>query len=151
MLLLRFLNYFLMPYIYGRETLENFTARDKRSFVFHHAAGPVKFMVLASGVYPFWHIVVGEANLSTVISRGGSVTMGDVILVSVQFFCALYVMELCYRAETISALSIAHHVATVMVANVAFGISAYYKDYQEASVEIYLCLVWGKSPPPIHS
>jgi hypothetical protein len=144
MICIRLLDMFICPYIYGKDTLENFTARDRRSFVFHHAAGPIKFIVLCAGVYPFFHLVLGDARLSTAVSRGGHVTMGDMILVSVQLFCALYVAELIYRAETISLLSIAHHVATIMVANVAFGISVYYQDYQEASVEIYLCLIWGR-------
>ena len=118
--------------------------RERKSFVFHHVAGPIKSIVFFSGIYPAWQVVLSDANFNTPVVLGSTVCMGDMLMVAVQLFCSLYLAELLFRVESIGMLSVAHHIATILTANVAYGLSGYTQRYPEACVEIYLCIVWGK-------
>ena len=145
MLLVRLTNQ-ILPLIHGSPRMSQMTDRDRRSFVFHHVVGPIKAIVLLAGCYPAGKVVLQDGiEFETPIIEGSMVTMGDVILVVVQLFCAAYLAELHYRADTISLLSVAHHVVTILTANVAYAISVHAEDHPEAAVEIYLCIVWGMS------
>jgi hypothetical protein len=121
----------------------DFSDRERRSFAFHHVNILIKFMVFVIGVYPAICVIFGQAEFDTPISPNSLVKMGDMLMISVQLFCAMFMAELQYRAETMSWLTVAHHVATILTANIAYAISTYYWKYPDASTEIYLCLVWG--------
>lgn len=68
--------------------------------------------------------------------------MTTVLLVINQFFIAMYLFELSYRAK-LSPIAIAHHIGAIIIAQASVAISINWAHMQDATIEFILCLVWG--------
>lgn len=69
-------------------------------------------------------------------------TLGDALVLGSHQFVAMYLHELCYRAK-ISPIAIAHHVCTVVIAEIAVALTLMEREWKVAGTEFMLCLVWG--------
>ncbi|KAK6543645.1 hypothetical protein TWF694_000388 [Orbilia ellipsospora] len=112
----------------------------KRSFLNQHVAIGMRILLLALGFYPFFALIFGHSTLSDPVAAGGTVTMGDLLIVSSQMLVGMYIFELIYRVK-ISMVSALHHLGTILVAEAAVAISIY--GHQDARIEFILCCVWG--------
>ncbi|KAF3929881.1 hypothetical protein AA313_de0200008 [Arthrobotrys entomopaga] len=135
-------NYILEP-ILPRIYKDHYTKLPditKRSFLNQHVAIGMRILLLALGFYPFFALIFGHSTLSDPVARGGTVTMGDLLIVSSQMLVGMYIFELIYRAK-ISIVSALHHLGTILVAEAAVAISIY--GHTDARIEFILCCVWG--------
>lgn len=114
---------------------------QRRSLVNHHVAGTCKVLLLFSAIYPFLSIAFGKANPHTTWVRGGSVTLGDVMIVCSNLFTVMYVFELFYRVN-VSPISAAHHIGAIVIAQTAVAISLNFSHEQDAVIEFIMCFVW---------
>lgn len=131
--------------------------RRRRGFVYHHLALAFKMLLLCVLAYPTIRLFCpGPAGFRTPLGTGvgGRVgeagagaehrpTIGDMLLVGSQLYCAYYTWELCYRAGLASYISILHHVVLLIVAQLGMALSARPEAHQDATIEFYMCLVWG--------
>lgn len=135
---------FLMRRLYGDKYTGMTSETVRRGFVNHHVAGLVKLVLLAAAAYPFVAVAFGSASMhSPYDGRGGSVTMGDVLVVCSQLFISMYVFELFYRPK-ISPVSALHHIGAIVIAQSAVAISLDFEHEVDATIEFILCFVWGK-------
>jgi hypothetical protein len=102
----------------------------------------IKTMVFVCVVYPFTQIIFEGANFDDSVVPGGKVSHGDILLLSGNLFCALFIFELFYRSQYISLMNAAHHIGTVIVGQLGIALSAYHTRHHESSIEVYMCLVW---------
>ncbi|KAK6348078.1 hypothetical protein TWF718_005896 [Orbilia javanica] len=129
----------ILPRIY-RHHHTDLSDVTKRSFLNQHVAVGMRVIILSLGGYPFFAVVFGSSLLSTPIVRGGSVTMGDCLVISSQILVGMYIFELIYRAK-ISIVSALHHLGTILVAQCSVAISVF--GHKNARNEFILCCVWG--------
>lgn len=135
--------------------------RRRRGFVSHHVAAFFKILLLSACAVPFFRLVLpGPASFRTPLhggSEGGSrsgITIGDMLLVAGQLYCAYYTWELSYRASLASYISMLHHTVLLVVGQLGMALSAYPEVNHEATIEFYLCIIWGAfdvvSEIPVH-
>ncbi|KAK2060131.1 hypothetical protein LY76DRAFT_426203 [Colletotrichum caudatum] len=119
--------------------------KRRRSFTYYHVGAITMFTILCIGVYPVMHFLIGSANLSTdlVPGPGSRIRVGDLLFAVSQTYCAYYAFELCYRTQFASPLSIAHHIGLLAITQTALSLFGSYKKHPEATIEFYMCMVWG--------
>lgn len=76
------------------------------------------------------------------MAKGGSVTMGDVLVTALQMLVGMYIFELIYRNQ-ISPISTLHHLGAILVAESAVAINLHSVREPDAVIEFVLCTVWG--------
>ena len=113
----------------------------RRSFINHYISAGTKFIILLVAIYPFGSVTFGTAYYHTPYVQGSRITMGDLLIVAVQLFTGMFIFELIYRVK-ISPVSVAHHIASIVVAQAAVALS--YEGAPVSSIEFMLCTVWGK-------
>jgi hypothetical protein len=113
----------------------------RRSFINHYIAAATKLTILVIAIYPFGSVTFGSAYYHTPYVHESRVTMGDLLVIAVQIFTGMFIFELIYRVK-ISPVSVAHHIGSILVAQVAITISS--EGAPESSIEFMLCTVWGK-------
>ena len=131
---------FLLQKLHGAKYTQLDDVRQ-RSFLNHYIAGATKFTILIVAVYPAASVAFGVAGFHTPLLRGSRVTMGDLLLIGTQMLTGMFIFELIYRVK-ISPMSATHHIASIMVAQVAITISV--KGDEVSSIEFMLCTVWGR-------
>lgn len=130
--------------------------RRRRAFVTHHLAFTFKTLLVFVAAYPIMRLFLpGPDGFRTPLrAPDGQATIGDILLVAGQLYCAYYTWELCYRAGLASYISILHHTVLLVVAQLGMALSAHPETNQDASMEFYMCLVWGVfdivSELPVH-
>lgn len=135
---------FLMRRLYGDKYTSMTNEAVRRGFVNHHVAGLIKLVLLITAAYPFFAVTFGSAVMhSSYDGHGGTVTMGDVLIVCSQLFISMYVFELFYRPK-ISPVSSLHHIGAIVIAQTAVAISLDFEHEVDATIEFILCFVWGK-------
>lgn len=102
----------------------------------------IKIFCLIAGAYPWVHILFGNADFQTPMSKHSSVSMGDLLLILTQLFCSMYIFELLFRAK-ISPVSVAHHIGAIVIAQTGTVLSLDLNHQRDATIEFMLCLVWG--------
>jgi hypothetical protein len=114
----------------------------QRGFTNHHIGMGIKVLTLIVGAYPWVHILFGNADFQTPMSKGSIVSMGDLLLILTQLFCSMYIFELLFRAK-ISPISVAHHIGAIVIAQTGTVLSLDLAHQRDATIEFMLCLVWG--------
>lgn len=132
----------LFPRFY-RNAYRNMDDGLRRGFMNHHIAGGTKVVLLIAGAKPFIDVVFGQSELHSRLSRHHAhPTMGDILIVLVQLFVAMYVFELFFR-KTLSPIAVMHHVGAIVIAQSAVVLSLDLNKELNATMEFVLCLVWG--------
>ncbi|EKJ71395.1 hypothetical protein FPSE_08403 [Fusarium pseudograminearum CS3096] len=134
----------LLPRIYKRfyPDLEK-DERRRRSFTYFHVGAFILISLVISTGYPIMDFLVGDAVFSAPVVNGGKVTVGDHLLVATEVYCAYYIFEMCFRTKFASYISIAHHIGLLIIAQTALSLFADPRKNHEATVEFYMCMVWG--------
>ena len=135
-----------MPRIYGT-AYTTLSPTNRRSFVNHHVAGGIKFILLVIAVYPFISVAFGHSTPHTPVVGKSGPTMGDMLIVCSQIFTVMYIFELFYR-EKISPISAAHHIGAILIAQSAVAMTINFDHEEDAIYEFILCFVWGKHFSP---
>ncbi|KAK6207969.1 hypothetical protein QIS74_13050 [Colletotrichum tabaci] len=119
--------------------------KRRRSFTYYHVGAITMFTIICIGAYPSMHFLVGPANLSTdvVPGPGSRIRVGDLLFAVSQTYSAYYAFELCYRTQFASPLSIAHHIGLLAITQTALSLFGNYKRHPEATIEFYMCMIWG--------
>ncbi|KDN60883.1 hypothetical protein CSUB01_04783 [Colletotrichum sublineola] len=119
--------------------------KRRRSFTYYHVGAITMFTICCIGAYPCMHFLLGSANLSTdlVPGPGSRIRVGDLLFAVSQTYSAYYAFELCYRTQFASPLSIAHHIGLLAITQTALSLFGSYKKHPEATIEFYMCMVWG--------
>ncbi|KAJ7609835.1 hypothetical protein FB45DRAFT_761643 [Roridomyces roridus] len=133
------LELFLLRKLYGSRYTD-LDEVNRRGFVNHHIAGATKLVILILAAYPFGSVAFGTAGFHTPYSDGSRVTMGDILIVSAQMLIGMFIFELIYRVK-ISPVSMIHHMASILVGQVAITISI--SKNEDSSIEFLMCTVWG--------
>ncbi|RGP58961.1 hypothetical protein FSPOR_11670 [Fusarium sporotrichioides] len=136
----------ILPCIYKRVYRALEFGRDerrRRSFAYFHVGAFILISLMMSTAYPMMDFLAGDAVLSSPLVKGGSVTVGDNLLVSTEIYCAYYLFEMCFRTKFASYISIAHHIGLLVIAQTALSLFADPKKNHEATLEFYMCMVWG--------
>ncbi|KAH7245489.1 hypothetical protein BKA59DRAFT_172235 [Fusarium tricinctum] len=145
-LLTNCLERWILPRIYKNvyHTLESTKdERRQRSFVYFHVGTILLIGILCAGVYPIICFLVGSAKFSTLLSKGSAVTIGDILLVLSEIYCGYYIFEMCFRTKFASPISIAHHTGLLIITQTALSLFADPDKHREATLEFYMCMVWG--------
>ena len=116
---------------------------NRRNFLNHYIACGTRLAIFIIGVYPFGSVVFGGSTFNTPYIHGSRVTMGDILLISTQMLTGMFIFDLLYRV-IIPLVSVAHHIASIMVAQIALAMSI--KGYREfeSSIAFLICIVWGE-------
>jgi hypothetical protein len=114
----------------------------RRGFVNHIISLLTKKLLLVWSVYPFMQVVVRNKDFTELCY--GNLTMGDVLLVTMHAFCAMYVHELLYRTS-VSLVSMLHHVGTVVIGQTVITLTLREDHWNMMAWETKLCLVMGSS------
>lgn len=138
---LYFVEKFLMNTKLYKAKYQALAEDQRRSFVNHHVAGTCKLILLFTAVYPFCSITFGKTTPHTTWVAGGTVTLGDVMIICSQLFTVMYVFELFYRVN-VSPISAAHHVGAIVIAQTAVAISLNFSHETDAVIEFIMCFVW---------
>ncbi|KXJ87374.1 hypothetical protein Micbo1qcDRAFT_152143 [Microdochium bolleyi] len=120
--------------------------RQRRSFVYHHIALLLMFPIFFVGLQPGALFLFENSNLSDPAFGGERVrhgTIGDVLFILFQLYSAYFLFELAFRTRFASAINIAHHLALLLIAQTSLVLSLDLKRHPEATMEFYMCLVWG--------
>lgn len=120
--------------------------RRRRSFTYFHLGTIIRLGLLFVGAYPVLDFLVGRADLSaTLPSRQGRIriTIGDLLFVIAHIYSAYYLFELCFRTKFASIINIAHHIGLLVITQTAIVLFANLKEHPEATMEFYMCMVWG--------
>ncbi|KAJ5267613.1 hypothetical protein N7478_010421 [Penicillium angulare] len=132
---------FLIKKAYG-ETYLNLNETNRRGFINHHIAGFTKILILIVAAYPFIAITFGESTFRTPFVHGGTITMGDMLIVVAQMLIAMYIFELLYRVK-LSPIAVAHHIGTILIGQSAIAISLRLTREPDGDIEFILCTAWG--------
>ncbi|GJC80783.1 hypothetical protein ColLi_03621 [Colletotrichum liriopes] len=147
-LLANVLERWLLPGVYGdiyADLQRPGSEKRRRSFTYYHVGAITMFAILCIGAYPAMHFLVGSADLSTdvVPGPGSRIRVGDLLFAVSQTYSAYYAFELCYRTQFASPLSIAHHIGLLAITQTAISLFGSFKKHPEATIEFYMCMVWG--------
>ncbi|KAJ6436308.1 restless-like transposase [Purpureocillium lavendulum] len=110
--------------------------------------------LLVVGAYPTFDFLVGRASLSALlfpIQYHIRITVGDALFTLSQVYSAYYLFELCFRTRFASGISIAHHIGLLVIIQTALALFANFQEHPEATMEFYMCLVWGISTNSAYS
>lgn len=138
--------------IYKR-TWPTLNPRQKRGFVNHHLSFVAKVFVLLFAIYPFFAVATGHADFRTPMfghrdgawRKDDAFTMGDALYMAIMIVSVMYGHELAYR-EGISYVAVAHHVGVLVMGQLTLYWSASPHFQPDSSLEVVLCLFWGRSP-----
>ncbi|KAF5667202.1 hypothetical protein FHETE_5905 [Fusarium heterosporum] len=136
----------ILPRLYKQvyQNLENTKdERRRRSFVYFHVGAVLLVGILCTAGYPVMYFLVGSAKFSSPLSKGSSVTVGDLLLVISEIYCGYYIFEMCFRTKFASPISIAHHTGLLIITQTALSLFANPEKHREATLEFYMCMVWG--------
>lgn len=150
-LMANILERWLLEKVYGdiyRDLKRPENERRRRSFTYFHIGAIIMFTLLCIGIYPVMHFLVGPADLSTDVAPGPGrrIHVGDILFAVSQTYSAYYIFELCYRTQFASPLSIAHHIGLLAITQTAISLFGDYERHPEATIEFYMCMVWGTLP-----
>jgi len=134
----------LLPRIYRKTWPLLIDDTQRRNFTNHHVAAMLKLVMVASQVYPIMGLIFGHLTLQSPLSKGSSVTLGDIMVVGVQIFVGMYVFELFYRSR-VSYISTLHHIGAIVIAESAVTVGIDYVHQKSATAQFLICFVWGKS------
>ena len=112
----------------------------RRGFVNHIISLLIKKLLLVWGVYPFVQVVVRDKDFAE--RCYGSLTMGDVLLLTMHVFCGLYIHELIYRMS-VSWVSMLHHIGTVVIGQTVITLTLREDHWNMMAWETKLCLLMG--------
>lgn len=146
-LIANILERWLLAALYGKtytDLEDKHDDRRRRSFVYHNVAAVMFSCGFCIFARPLWMFLCGNADLSTPISHKWLVTVGDALLIATQMYNGYYVFELCFRTRFASYINIAHHVGLLTITQTALVLSVDLEKQPDATMEFYLCLVWGK-------
>ncbi|TID19684.1 hypothetical protein E2P81_ATG06850 [Venturia nashicola] len=138
-------HYLLEAWLFPRFYRRIWTKMDvdtQRGFTNHHIGMGIKLFALLVGAYPWIHILFGNADFQTPMSKHSNVSMGDLLLILTQLFCSMYIFELLFRSK-LSPIAVAHHVGAILIAQTGTVLSLDLNHQQDATIEFMLCLVWG--------
>jgi hypothetical protein len=119
-------------------------ANQRRSFMVHNIGATIKVILIAIGFGPF--LMVGfldSTPQSPVSSLAARPTMGDLMIVTIQIFQAMYIFELFYRTRP-SYVTTLHHLGTILLGQVGVVLTLHSAEEPDAIYEFMLCYVWGK-------
>jgi hypothetical protein len=133
----------LLPRLYRRTWPSLIDDTQRRNFINHHVAAMLKLTMVASQVYPIIGLIFGDLTLQSPISKGSSVTLGDIMVVGVQIFVGMYVFELLYRSR-VSYISVLHHIGAIVIAESAVAIGIDFTHQKSATAQFLICFVWGE-------
>lgn len=145
-LLSRGLERWLFRWAYGEvwEILRCGESESRRSsFTCLHVSVIITFILLLAGIYPSFNFLVGSGVFSTTTSAG--ITIGDLLFVLSHIYCAYYLFDLCYYIRFINPPVIFHHVILLVMVQTALSRFANVLGHPEATLQYYLCMVWGKA------
>ncbi|KXH28049.1 hypothetical protein CNYM01_03649 [Colletotrichum nymphaeae SA-01] len=119
--------------------------KRRRSFTYYHIGAIIMLTLFCIGVYPVFRFLIGSADLTTDVSPGPGrrIRVGDLLFTVAQTYSAYYVFELCYRTQFASPLSIAHHIGLLAITQTALSLFGNIEHHPEATIEFYMCMVWG--------
>ncbi|KAK2031061.1 hypothetical protein LX32DRAFT_637558 [Colletotrichum zoysiae] len=117
--------------------------KQRRSFTYYHIGAINMLVVLCVGFYPVMQFVAGSAELSTSMTAGSRVRVGDLLFIIAQTYPAYYTFELCYRTQFASPLGIAHHAGLLAIIQTSLSLLNDWENHPEATLEFYMCMVWG--------
>jgi hypothetical protein len=145
--------YLVRTYVFEKQLLAwkfgtVYTSLDetrRRGFVNHIISLLTKKLLLVWGVYPFVQVVVRNKDFTDRCYR--NLTMGDVLLITMHAFCAMYVHELIYRTS-VSWVGMLHHVGTVVIGQTVITLTLREDQWNMMAWEIKLCFVMGTSSFP---
>ena len=60
-----------------------------------------------------------------------------------EMYTAYYLYEMCFRTQFASPLTIAHHIGLLLIVQTAVALFADMQKHSEATVEFFMCMVWG--------
>ncbi|KAJ4012503.1 hypothetical protein NW752_008201 [Fusarium irregulare] len=145
-LLANILERWVLPRVHRRvyaELQERKDERRRRSFVYFHVGTFILASLLVSTAYPIFAFLAGNAHFHTPVSKGGTVTVGDFLFVAAEVYSAYYLFEMCFRTKFASYISIAHHIGLLVITQTAISLFAEPEKHPEATLEFYMCMVWG--------
>lgn len=125
---------------------EKYTCLDevqRRSFINHHVAGSIKIFLVIFAAYPFIAVMSGAKSLHSPVSHHSHITVGDMLIITDEVFCSMYIFELFYRAQ-VSYISAAHHIGAILIAQSATVLALSPEHRQDGIIEFVLCLLWGE-------
>ena len=134
----------LLPRIYRKTWPLLIDDTQRRNFTNHHVAAMLKLTMVASQIYPIMGLIFGNLTLQSPMSKGSSVTLGDIMVVGVQIFVGMYVFELFYRSR-VSYISTLHHIGAIVIAESAVTVGIDYVHQKSATAQFLICFVWGRS------
>jgi hypothetical protein len=134
----------LLPRIYGKTWPLLVDDTQRRNFTNHHVAAMLKLTMVASQINPIMGLIFGNLTLQSPMSKGSSVTLGDIMVVGVQIFVGMYVFELFYRSR-VSYISTLHHIGAIVIAESAVTVGIDYVHQKSATAQFLICFVWGRS------
>jgi len=135
------------PRTYGNLEKNKEMDRQRRSFVFHHIALLLMIPILFVGLEPGAAFLFGNSDLSDIAFNGDHAmrhgTVGDVLFVLFHLYSAYFLFEMAFRTRFASAINVAHHLALLLITQIALVLSLDLQKHPEATIEFYMCLVWG--------
>lgn len=135
------------PRIYDDLEKDKEKDRQRRSFVFHHIAILLMIPIFFVGLEPGAAFLFGNSDLSDVAFNGNQAmrhgTIGDVLFVLFHLYSAYFLFEMAFRTRFASAINVAHHLALLLITQIALVLSLDLEKHPEATIEFYMCLVWG--------
>jgi hypothetical protein len=119
--------------------------RRRRSFTYLHVGVIIMLSLVLVGAYPAFDFLVGRGDLSVTLAREGGIriTIGDILYTLSQIYSAYYLFELCFRTAFASVISIMHHIGLLIIVQTALALFANLQRHPEATMEFYMCMVWG--------
>lgn len=146
----RLVDNWVLPWVY-HSVYPKLTRDHRESFLGHHMSGFGLAIVIILACYPAMGILaIKDVTFRTPLFSGSPVDFGDAALFLTQVYGTLYIAELYARYTSLTWLLVAHHVGLLLISQTAIALSARLEEHPEATLEIYMCIVWGKcfSRPP---
>jgi hypothetical protein len=139
---------YLLRKVYGqiwKELDQPGNERRRRSFTYYHVGTVMLSILFATGAYPVLSFLVGPADFNSIIGRKWpGITCGDMMFMFAEVYSAYYLYELAFRTRFASPLTIAHHTGLLLITQTAIALFAKPHDGKIATVEFFMCMVWGK-------
>ncbi|KJZ71112.1 hypothetical protein HIM_09466 [Hirsutella minnesotensis 3608] len=140
----------LLPRLYGKvwaALRHGDKQRRRHALTRHHLFLLVMLPLSLVGAYPTFDFLVTRDDLSAPLAAGHqhrtSVTIGDSLFTLTHIYTAYYLFELCFYYKFSSAIVIVHHIGLIIVAQVALVLFVDLQAHPEATMEFYMCLIWG--------
>ncbi|KAH7031460.1 uncharacterized protein B0I36DRAFT_323950 [Microdochium trichocladiopsis] len=136
----------IYPRVYAELEQDKGKDRQRRSFVYHHIALALMIPIFFVGLEPGAAFLFGSSDLSDVAFNSRPMrhgTIGDVLFVLFHLYSAYFLFELAFRTRFASPINVAHHLGLLLISQIALVLSLDLKRHPEATIEFYMCLVWG--------